>query len=227
MLGHENCGAVKAALDQVNKGTTVPGEIQSVVDPILPAIGEAIGATAGALVATALVAYVIAGHRSGRLKLLARAGEWSERQTGLPAWASLPSMLLGVSLLTFIILFGPRAAVDVLADPYGRALRGSVLPAGRCPLRRLPYDRADLDADALRAFDRPVYFALGGRSNPDYFARMAGRLDRIFPDFEVETFAERHHFDPPHRIEPERLANSLLALWERAEVLGGREAPIS
>jgi pimeloyl-ACP methyl ester carboxylesterase len=88
-------------------------------------------------------------------------------------------------------------------------------------------NRADFDADALRAFDRPVYFALGGRSNPDYFARIAGRLDRTFPDFEVETFAERHHFDPPHRIEPERLANSLLALWERAEVKGGREAPIS
>jgi pimeloyl-ACP methyl ester carboxylesterase len=79
-------------------------------------------------------------------------------------------------------------------------------------------DRADVDADALRAFDRPVYFALGGLSNPDYFARMAERLDRILPDFEVETYAERHHFDPPHRIEPERLANSLLALWERAEV---------
>jgi pimeloyl-ACP methyl ester carboxylesterase len=78
-------------------------------------------------------------------------------------------------------------------------------------------DRADVGAYALGAFDRPVYFALGGRSNPDYFARMAERLGRIFPDFELETFAERHHFDPPHRIEPERLANSLLALWERAE----------
>lgn len=88
-------------------------------------------------------------------------------------------------------------------------------------------DRFDLDSDALRAFDRPVYFALGGRSNPDYFARMAGRLDRTFSDFEVETFAERHHFDPPHRIEPERLAKSLLALWERAEVQGEREAPAS
>ena len=28
-------------------------------------------------------------------------------------------------------------------------------------------DGGDLDLDALRAFDRPVYFALGGRSNPD------------------------------------------------------------
>jgi pimeloyl-ACP methyl ester carboxylesterase len=79
------------------------------------------------------------------------------------------------------------------------------------------FDGADLDLDALRAFDRPVYFALGGRSNPDYYGRMAERLAAIFPDCTVETFAERHHFDPPHRIEPERLATSLLALWQRAE----------
>jgi pimeloyl-ACP methyl ester carboxylesterase len=79
------------------------------------------------------------------------------------------------------------------------------------------FDHGDLDLEALRAFDRPVYFALGGRSNPDYFARMAERLAAIFPDFTVETFPERHHFDPPHRIEPERLSNSLLALWQRAE----------
>jgi pimeloyl-ACP methyl ester carboxylesterase len=79
------------------------------------------------------------------------------------------------------------------------------------------FDRGDLDLDALRAFDRPVYFALGGRSNPDYYGRMAERLAVIFPDFTIETFPERHHFDPPHRIEPERLSRSLLALWQRAE----------
>ena len=79
------------------------------------------------------------------------------------------------------------------------------------------FDAAHLDLDALRAFDRPVYFALGGRSNPDYFARMVERLAAIFPDFTVETFPDRHHFDPPHRIEPERLSESLLALWERGE----------
>jgi pimeloyl-ACP methyl ester carboxylesterase len=80
------------------------------------------------------------------------------------------------------------------------------------------FDQFDLSLDTLRAFDRPVYFALGGRSNPDYYGRMAERLAAIFPDCTVETFPERHHFDPPHRIEPERLASSLLALWERAEV---------
>jgi pimeloyl-ACP methyl ester carboxylesterase len=79
------------------------------------------------------------------------------------------------------------------------------------------FDNGYLDIEALRAFDRPVYFALGGRSNPDYYGRMAERLAAIFPDFTVETFSERHHFDPPHRIEPERLGDSLLALWQRAE----------
>jgi pimeloyl-ACP methyl ester carboxylesterase len=79
------------------------------------------------------------------------------------------------------------------------------------------FDAGDLDLQALRAFDRPVYFALGARSNPDYYARMAGRLAGIFPDFTLETFEERHHFDPPHRMEPERLADSLLTLWRRAE----------
>lgn len=79
------------------------------------------------------------------------------------------------------------------------------------------FNNGDLDLDALRAFDRPVYFALGGRSNPDYYARMAERLAGIFPDFTLETFPERHHFDPPHRVEPERLADSLLGLWQRAE----------
>jgi pimeloyl-ACP methyl ester carboxylesterase len=79
------------------------------------------------------------------------------------------------------------------------------------------FDSGDLELEALRAFERPVYFALGGRSNPDYYRLMAERLAAIFPDFTIETFPERHHFDPPHRIEPERLAGSLLALWQRAD----------
>jgi pimeloyl-ACP methyl ester carboxylesterase len=79
------------------------------------------------------------------------------------------------------------------------------------------FDEGQLDLDALRLFTRPVYFALGGRSNPDYFAEMAKRLADVFTDFTVETFPERHHFDPPHRVEAERLAESLLALWRRGE----------
>jgi pimeloyl-ACP methyl ester carboxylesterase len=74
-----------------------------------------------------------------------------------------------------------------------------------------------LDLDALRAFEQPVYFALGGKSNPSYYARMAERARAIFPNFTLEVFDERHHFDPPHRIEPERTARALQAHWARAE----------
>lgn len=77
----------------------------------------------------------------------------------------------------------------------------------------------ELDRSALERFSRPVYFALGGLSNPDQFGEIAKRLARVFVDFELEVFEERHHFDPPHRIEPERLANSLRAVWRRAEAL--------
>src|SRR5581483_11590854 len=89
-------------------------------------------------------------------------------------------------------------------------------PAGIRAIMRA-FDEAELDLGALRPFTQPVYFALGGRSNPDYFAQLAERLAAVFPDFTLETFADRHHFDPPHRVEPERVAASLLALWARAE----------
>ena len=67
------------------------------------AIGEAIGATAGALVATALVVLLIVRHRGGRTDVLNRLGSWAERHTGVPAWAAVPSMLLGISLLVAVL----------------------------------------------------------------------------------------------------------------------------
>jgi pimeloyl-ACP methyl ester carboxylesterase len=79
----------------------------------------------------------------------------------------------------------------------------------------------ELDFDALARFSRPVYFALGRLSNPDQYGAIATRLSRLFPDFELEVFEGRHHFDPPHRIEPERVATSLTALWRRADQEGG------
>ena len=41
---------------------------------------------------------------------------------------------------------------------------------------------------------------------PTMYGEIAERLSRVFDDFTLEVFEERHHFDPPHRIEPERLA---------------------
>jgi pimeloyl-ACP methyl ester carboxylesterase len=72
-----------------------------------------------------------------------------------------------------------------------------------------------LDLDSLRSFAQPVYFALGGLSNPEYYRRMAERARSIFPDFTLDVFEERHHFDPPHRVEPERTAAALRDHWAR------------
>lgn len=79
------------------------------------------------------------------------------------------------------------------------------------------FDSYDLNRSALAAYQHPVYFALGALSNPHDYGEIAHRLNKVFPDFQLEIFAKRHHFDPPHRIEPDRLAASLLALWKRTE----------
>jgi pimeloyl-ACP methyl ester carboxylesterase len=79
------------------------------------------------------------------------------------------------------------------------------------------FSAGELDLDSLRRFRRPVYFALGGLSRPDYYRKMAVRLARVFPDFTLQAFEDRHHFDPPHRTEPERLTASLRDLWAHAE----------
>jgi carbonic anhydrase len=38
VVGHESCGAVKAAIDHVQKGTAQPGHIEALVEPIVPAV---------------------------------------------------------------------------------------------------------------------------------------------------------------------------------------------
>jgi pimeloyl-ACP methyl ester carboxylesterase len=160
------------------------------------------------------------GDRLLSLALLEPAWAGNERSTKEDALHAQFSALEGVSpeqqMSEFIRLqlapgVEPPPRPDGPAPPW-LAKR----PAGILAFLRA-FDEAQLDLDALRAFRRPVYFALGGRSNPDYFVQMAQRLADVFPDFDVETFPERHHFDPPHRIEPERLAESLFALWQRAE----------
>lgn len=89
-------------------------------------------------------------------------------------------------------------------------------PPGLAALTR-SFKTYDLDRDALRGFQAPVYFALGELSSPVQYRRMADRLAGVFPDFTLEVFEGRHHFDPPSRAEPERLAESLRRHWARAE----------
>ncbi|MET4619846.1 pimeloyl-ACP methyl ester carboxylesterase [Arthrobacter sp. 2762] len=73
-----------------------------------------------------------------------------------------------------------------------------------------------LDRERLASFERPVLYVLGGMSNPDQYGDIADRLSTVFRDYRVEVFEERHHFDPPHRIEPGRLATVLREHWNRA-----------
>jgi pimeloyl-ACP methyl ester carboxylesterase len=181
----------------------------------------------------------LVGYSGGGAAALAFAAARPERLASLallePAWAgnwdlspaeeaiwrefhALEGLAIEQFMPTFMRL-GLRPGVPLPEPPPGdpppwMAKR----PAGIVAINRA-FKRGDIDREALRRFERPVYFALGALSNPAQYEEIAKRLSRVFRDFELEVFEERHHFDPPHRIEPERLANSLKALWRRAEGL--------
>jgi hypothetical protein len=69
------------------------------------ALGQVLIASGAAAVLTAGLLVLGAGHRSGRITLLARAAAWSERGLGrgLPGWAALPSLVSLVSLVTALL----------------------------------------------------------------------------------------------------------------------------
>jgi hypothetical protein len=79
-------------------------------------------------------------------------------------------------------------------------------------------------SDDCERSPQPVYYALAGRSKPNAYARQAERLAGLFPDFSLETYAERHHFDPPHRVEPEAIARALKQLWALGEARSEQHA---
>lgn len=178
-----------------------------------------VGYSAGGAAALAFAA--LQPERLGSLALLepAWAGRWDvspaekalrleyDRLEGLPVEELMPAFMR----------LNLRPGVPLPEPPPGEPPPWMAKrPAGIRAISAA-FRRDDIDREALRRFDRPVYFALGGLSNPDQYGEIARRLDGVFPDFELEVFEDRHHFDPPHRIEPERLASSLKELWRRAE----------
>src|SRR5215208_2015976 len=68
------------------------------------AIGQVIGATAGAMVATGILLWIIMAHRSGRIAWVGRLAGFAERMNNLPGWAALPVTLLMGTLL--VAVFG-------------------------------------------------------------------------------------------------------------------------
>jgi len=180
----------------------------------------------------------LVGYSGGGSAALAFAARHSERLASLallePAWAgrrdlSPPEQALWLEydrlealppdqfMRTFMRL-NVKSGVELAPPPPGDPPAWMAKRPGGIRAFMRTFKTYELDHDALARFDRPVYYALGGLSNPDQFGAIATRLSRVFPDFELETFEERHHFDPPHRIEPERLADSLKALWRRADL---------
>jgi len=67
------------------------------------ALDQAAIATGGALLASAAIAWLGMGHRSGKVPYLGRAAHFTERVSGLPGWAALPSALSAASLLVALL----------------------------------------------------------------------------------------------------------------------------
>src|SRR6266513_3884509 len=78
------------------------------------AIGQVIAATAGAIVATAAMLWIVVGHRSGRLAPMKRLVAFSERVSGMPAWSAMPLAILGGTLL--IAVYGMYWDISIHLD---------------------------------------------------------------------------------------------------------------
>lgn len=138
---------------------------------------------------------------------------WSAAHAGVRAEYERLEDLPPEQLLPAFMRLGVRPGVDLPAPPAGDPPEWMALrPAGISAFSRT-FRSHDLDREALRRFDRPVHLALGGLSNPDDYGEIVHRLAAVLPVATVEVYPERHHFDPPHRVEPERLAQALRRLW--------------
>lgn len=162
-------------------------------------------------------------HRLLSLALLepAWAGDWDLSEAERAIWRESEKLeaLSHDELMVAFARLQLRPGIDPPAPPPGPPPPWMAKRPAGIRAFMLTFGTYDLDRESLRRFDRPVYYALGGLSNPDQYGEIAGRLSRVFDDFTLEVFEERHHFDPPHRIEPERLARSLHTVWERAEAV--------
>ena len=67
------------------------------------AVGQILIANAMAITASAALAWLVLGHRSGRVPYLGRAAAAASRASGLPGWAALPSATASASLLVALL----------------------------------------------------------------------------------------------------------------------------
>ena len=110
-------------------------------EPIKPARGvdlaQVLPVTAVLLGLAVLVIVVCVAYRRGRVPLLDRFAAWSERESGLPAWAAIPALVSSLSLLTAGFGFYWDVAVHIDngrdSSPFGTAAHWPIV-LGLCGL---------------------------------------------------------------------------------------------
>ena len=78
-----------------------------------------------------------------------------------------------------------------------------------------------LDLEALGTYPGPVYYALGGRSNPDYFGAMVERLGGTVRRLHPRRLRAAPPLRPPAPGRAERLAARLRGIWGRVPAAAG------
>jgi hypothetical protein len=109
--------------------------------PVKPARGvdlaQVLPVTAVLVVLAVAILALCVQYRRGKLPLLERAAAWSERESGLPAWASVPAMVSMLSLLTagFGFYWDVAVHIDNGRDnsPFGTPAHWPIL-VGLCGL---------------------------------------------------------------------------------------------
>ena len=148
------------------------------------------------------------------------AGDWDWNPAHAELWKKFEALeaLPAEQFMPAFMRLGVKSDVVLPPPPPGPPPPWMAnRPAGLKAITR-NFKSYQLDRGRLASFKQTVLFVLGGLSNPVQYGEIASRLSRVFfPDFHLEVFPKRHHFDPPHRIEPQRLAEMLRRHWGQAE----------
>src|SRR4030081_1636071 len=94
-------------------------------------IGDILWASAVATLLSAVVLWIAAAHRAGRIAWLGRAAGRAQRLTGLPGWAALPLLLTGAAqgIAVFGFYWDVAKHIDTGRDPgpFGTAAHYPIL----------------------------------------------------------------------------------------------------